>query len=96
MDEIINAAWQSLLRHAAADRNARSYTWWAKLNAEPDKTMMMINETLFRAAMREALVDPAFADWQRFVERLDEKAAVAVRLDGVMLTLDTEERTADW
>jgi exonuclease III len=91
-DALINDAWRALVRHAQADRNARSYTWWARLNAEPDKTMMMINETLFRAAMREVLDDPELADWKALLAKMDQ----AGRIQGVSMTLDIDERTADW
>src|ERR1044072_7430366 len=95
-DALITEVWNAIKRRSEADRTARSYTWWAKLNAEPDKSLLMVNEGIIREALREVMDDPEFAEWQRFIERQDQRAAMAVRLDGVMMTLDIEERTADW
>jgi hypothetical protein len=94
-EQLIDEVWRAIGRHSAADRTARSYTWWAKLNAEPDKTLVMVSERIVRAALTEVLPDPELADWRKLMESIDRRAMM-VRLDGVMMTLDAEERTADW
>ena len=100
MDEaaLIDDAWKALIRLSEADRNARSYTWWAKLNFEKDKTMLMVNESIFRAALREALAVSDIADFQAFLATLDRKAAERQRqrIDEMMVYFDPEERTAEW
>jgi len=100
MDEaaLIDDAWKALIRLSEADRNARSYTWWAKLNFEKDKTMLMVNESIFRAALRETLAVSDIADFQAFLATLDRKAAERQRqrIDEMMVYFDPEERTAEW
>jgi hypothetical protein len=96
--DLIDDAWRILVDRSEADRNCRSYTWWAKLNFEPDKTMIMVNETVFREALAKALEDNDIAEFLHFLKELDRKAAERRRRAEIEMLgyLDAEERTADW
>ena len=96
--DLIDDAWRLLVGLSEADRNCRSYTWWAKLNFEPDKTLIMVNERVFRAALTKALEDNDIAEFLHFLTELDRKAAERRRRAEIEMlgNLDAEERTADW
>ena len=92
---LIEKAWSALQRHSEADRNARSYTWWAKLNFEKDQTMIMVSETIVRAALREALADSDIAEFLELLKRIDREATHS-RINDALFFNELEERTADW
>lgn len=96
-DRLIIDAWNALVRLSDADRSCRSYTLWPRLNLEPDKTMVMVNKTVFEAAMRAALVDNDISDFMAFMRLMDRKAEERrLRAQQELLTLEPEERSADW
>lgn len=92
---LIEKAWLALKRHSEADRNARSYTWWAKLNFEKDQTMIMVSESIVREALREALAGSDIADFLALLKQIDQKATERRVADSAFF-LEIEERTADW
>jgi hypothetical protein len=97
MDEttFIERAWSALVRRSEDDRNARSYTWWAKLNFEKDKTLVMVNETIVREALREALADSDIAEFLALLKRIDQEAEQR-RISDALFFAEIDERTADW
>ena len=93
--ELIEKAWSAIRRRSEADRNVRSYTWWAKLNFEKDQTMVMVNESIVREALREALADSDIAEFLALLKRIDREAEQR-RINDALFFSEIEERTADW
>jgi hypothetical protein len=94
-NELIEKAWSAIMRRSHADRNARSYTWWAKLNFEKDQTMVMVNESIVREALLDALKDSDIAEFLALLKRIDREAEQR-RIGGALFFAEIEERTADW
>lgn len=96
-DRLIIDAWNALVRLSHANRTCQSYNLWATVNLEPDKTMIMVNKTVFEAAMKTALVDNDISDFMDFMRLMDRKAQERrLRAEQELLTLEPEERPADW
>jgi hypothetical protein len=93
--ELIEKTWSALVRRSEADRTARSYTWWAKLNFEEDKTLIMVNEAIVREALREALADSDIAEFLALLKRIDREAEQQ-RISSALFFEELDERTADW
>lgn len=96
-DRLIIDAWNAVVRLSNADRACRSYTLWAKLNREPDTTTITINKTVFEAALKAALVDNDISDFMDFMRLMERKADERrQQTERELLTLEPEERPADW
>ena len=96
-DRLIIDAWNALVRLSNADRTCQHYTLWAKLNLEPDKTIITVNKAVFEAALKAALADNDISDFIDFMRLLDHKAEERrLRAKQELLAREPEERPADW
>lgn len=95
-DRLIHDAWDKLRQLSTTTPATARYNYWARINLEPDPTMITINAEMFRAAMNHAIKND-LAEFLELLQIMDRKAAERERAEqAIIANLDLDERTADW
>jgi len=93
MDEtgLMDQTWQRLVEMSNANRTTASYNHWIRVNLEPDKTLLTINEAMLRQALQIVLIDQ---DINEFVTLLRQITDEQQRLTETLLPHNPDERSA--